>query len=62
MAGEPKKIVRIEVEDEDGRVTWATGDDAEKIWAYMNSALFHMANHGSRFNGPFLQPKPPEAR
>lgn len=51
-----KKIVRIEIEYDNGDVERATGDDAAEIWRSIESAFVMQHIHGMTYGGPKLIP------
>lgn len=53
---EERKIVRIEIEYEDGAIERATGDDANEIWRRIIGMIVFQHIHGMEYDGPKLQP------
>jgi hypothetical protein len=51
-----KKVVRIEIEYEDGSGERAIGDDAEKIWQAINGGFVMNHIHGINYDGPQMKP------
>lgn len=51
-----RKVIRIEVEYDDGIVERAVGGDAEKIYSAINGAFFMRHIHGMPYKGPKMQP------
>jgi hypothetical protein len=51
-----KKVVRVEIEYEDGSEERAIGDDAEKIWQAIESGFLMNHIHGVSYDGPHLKP------
>lgn len=52
---ERPKCVRIEMEYDDGSLYRATGEDAQKIKASIDSAFVMEAIHGAEYRGPQMQ-------
>lgn len=51
-----QRVIRIEIEYEDGRIFGASGSDAAVIWWVIDAACMHFALHGADYQGPYLQP------
>jgi len=54
MSGE-RKVVRIEIEYDDGTIERATGDDASEIWRNVEGAFLMRHIHGMPYNGPKMK-------
>lgn len=53
-----RKVVRIEIEFEDGDIERATGEDATQIWKAIEQGFVFKHLHGLPYTGPKMQPVP----
>ena len=51
-----KKVIRIEIEYDDGSMERATGKDATKIWSAIESGFVMRHIHGMPYDGPQMKP------
>ena len=52
---QPKKVVRIETEFDDGEIIRATGDKAETIWQAIQGRFLMEHIHGRPYQGPQME-------
>lgn len=51
-----KKVIRIEMEYEDGEISRAVGEDASEIWKQIEGMIVMESIHGRPYTGPKMVP------
>lgn len=56
------KVIRLELELEDGTLLQALEEDANAIWKWYEDAVVFKTIHGMSYKGPLLKVIPPHER
>ena len=49
------KVVRVEIEYDNGQILRSEGEDADRIWSNVNGAFVFQAVHGMPYSGPQMK-------